>query len=59
MSCGWSGDILAFTMQKYLLSFVEACIKLEVWEAVPETIHPRITRNLTVISRNFERKGPK
>lgn len=35
MSCGWSGDVVAFTMQRYHLSFVEACKHLGAWEVQP------------------------
>jgi len=35
MSCGWSGDMVAFTQQRHHLSFVEACKRLGAWEVRP------------------------
>jgi len=32
MACGWSGDLVAFTMQRHKLGFVEAARHLGAWE---------------------------
>lgn len=34
MSCGWTGDPIAFVMQRHGLGFVDACKHLGAWQAV-------------------------
>lgn len=41
MACGWSGDLVAFTMQRYGLGFRQAAQNLGAWEELPDDgIHP-------------------
>lgn len=40
MSCGWSGDLLSFAMQKHGLGFQEAARYLGIWEDAPTAPGP-------------------
>lgn len=35
MACGWSGDMIAYTMQRHHLGFVDAAKRLGAWEVQP------------------------
>ncbi|HOX50450.1 MAG TPA: CHC2 zinc finger domain-containing protein [Fibrobacteria bacterium] len=36
MACGWSGDPVAFTMQRHGLTFGQAARRLGAWEELPD-----------------------
>lgn len=40
MSCGWSGDLLAFVQQRHGLGFREAAEYLGAWEATDDGFRP-------------------
>ncbi len=56
MSCGWSGDLLSFVMQRHGLGFQEAARHLGAWEELSEVASATFTTSTS--PRSSQRRRP-